>query len=430
MPYMKKLLIVFTAALCFSVCCLAGALKYNRGIGVYPGNPDENFSPVLKVDDYYRNIALHRAVYASSSYDYCLTGQLLTDGIISKSAPKYFKMATSENKHIKREQEWLIDQHYYTQVYLNDSDAWVEMSFNNGWSETFDCIKGDVRVSYLAEQADGSHEVKISISKDGQNWEVIKTISGNTLIGDVSRPRMHSDPDKADALGNQLLPTRKFSLDTELPQEKEFSFVRIDFSMKGAQQWIMYDVDFYHKGKLVNLVPSKEFNSTWMTLGEETEWAYVDLGNSARFNKIVLHWLQNPCAAHLQTSDDAVTWKNVAEVEASDNLCETISVNGKGRYVRILMNNPDKKSIMLSEMEVWGKGGVTAVAAQSPASSENEIYLYRPKTDEVINRYQCEKGDISLQNPQKIASLKGCDLPKDDRFIYESAYFAIDNDSL
>ena len=62
--------------------------------------------------------------------------------------------------------------------------------------------------------------------------------------------------------------------------------------------------------------------------------------------------------------------------------------------------------------------------------SENEIYLYRPKTDEVINRYQCKKGDISLQNPQKIASLKGCELPKNDRFLYESAYFALDNDSL
>ena len=373
---MKKLLIVLMTVLCFSACCSNDGVKYNCGIGVYPGNPDENFSPILKVDDSYRNIALHRAVYASSSYDYCLTGQLLTDGIISEAAPKYFKMETSENVNLKREQEWLIDQHYYTQVYLNTSDAWVEMAFNNGWSETFDCIKGDVRVSYLDEQADGTHEVSISISKDGVNWEVIKTIKGKKLIGEQHKPRMHSDPDKADALGNQLLPTRKFCLDTELPQAKEFSYVRIDMSMKGAQQWIMHDVDFYHKGKLMNVVPSKEFSSTWMTQGMETEWAYVDLGNDkAKFDKVVLHWLQKSSPAVLQVSGDAKTWKDIAKVEASDDLCQTIPVKAKGRYVRILMDNADKESIMLSEMEVWGTGGLSAVAKESPKATENEIYL-------------------------------------------------------
>ena len=98
---MKKLLTVFTAALCLGACCAENEVEYNRGIGVYPGNPDEDFSPILKVDHSYRNIALHRAAYASSSHDYCLTGQLITDGIISEVAPKYFTMETSENQVIK-----------------------------------------------------------------------------------------------------------------------------------------------------------------------------------------------------------------------------------------------------------------------------------------------------------------------------------------
>lgn len=373
---MKKLLTVFTTALCLSGCCLENDVKYNLGTGVYPGNPDENFSPVLTADDSYRNIALHRAVYASSSYDYSLTGQLLTDGVVSEIVPKCFRMETSENKIIKREQEWLIDQHYYTQIYLNTSDAWVKLSLNNGWTEKFDCIKGDVRVSYLDDQADGSHEVKISISKDGEIWEVIKTIKGKKFIGEQHRPRMHSDPDKADALGNQLLPTRKFSFDTELPQAKEISYVRIDFSMKGAQQWIMHNVDFYCNGEQLNLIPSKEFNSTWMTQGNETEWAYVDLGNDrAKFDKVVLHWLQKPSGAILQSSLDAKTWKDIAKIEASGDLCETVNVKGKGRYLRILMDNPERKHVMLSEMEVWGKGGICAAPKKSPAPTENEILL-------------------------------------------------------
>ena len=372
---MKKLLTFVATTLCLCACCQDNEVKYNLGTGVYPGNPDENFSPEMKVDNSYRNIALHRAVYASSSYDYCLTGQLLTDGIILETLPKYYKMETSEMKNVKREQEWLVDQHYYTSVNLNTSDAWVQMSLNNGWSETIDCITGDVRVSYITENTDGTHQVTVSISEDGENWEVIKTIKGKRLIGEQHKPRMHSDPDKADALGNQLLPTRKFSLDAKLPQDKRFSFVRIDFSMKGAQEWIIHNVDFYHDGELLNLVPSKNFNSTWMSRGEETEWAYVDLGNVAKFNKIVLHWLEKPSSAVLQTSKDAKTWKDIATASASDNLCESIEVKGRGRYVRVLIDNPDRKSVMLSEMEVWGKGGLSAVAKDAPQPAENEIVL-------------------------------------------------------
>ena len=57
---------------------------YTRGIGVYPGRPQECYAPQLVTDTTYRNIALNRMVYQSSSYDYNLTGQLITDGIIAK----------------------------------------------------------------------------------------------------------------------------------------------------------------------------------------------------------------------------------------------------------------------------------------------------------------------------------------------------------
>ena len=56
---------------------------YTRGIGVYPGCPQEDFSPVLLPDNHYRNLALLRATYQSSAYDYNLTSQLLTDGIVT-----------------------------------------------------------------------------------------------------------------------------------------------------------------------------------------------------------------------------------------------------------------------------------------------------------------------------------------------------------
>jgi hypothetical protein len=72
------------------------AQQYTRGVGVYPGDPKEYFGPSMKTDNiHYRNLALHRAAYQSSSYDYSLTSQLITDGITDKSLPGWLVVSTS-----------------------------------------------------------------------------------------------------------------------------------------------------------------------------------------------------------------------------------------------------------------------------------------------------------------------------------------------
>ena len=65
------------------------AQQYTLGVGVYPGDPRENFAPVARADQTYRNLALHRPVYQSSSYDYNLTAQLITDGIKETKLPRW-----------------------------------------------------------------------------------------------------------------------------------------------------------------------------------------------------------------------------------------------------------------------------------------------------------------------------------------------------
>ena len=65
------------------------AQNYSLGIGVYPGDPRENFAPSMRVDSTtYRNLALHRPAYQSSSYDFNLTAQLVTDGIKDTNLPR------------------------------------------------------------------------------------------------------------------------------------------------------------------------------------------------------------------------------------------------------------------------------------------------------------------------------------------------------
>ena len=60
----------------------AGKTGYTAGIGIYPGDPNENFDPILLPDTSgtYKHLALLRPAYHSSSYDYNLTAQLVTDG--------------------------------------------------------------------------------------------------------------------------------------------------------------------------------------------------------------------------------------------------------------------------------------------------------------------------------------------------------------
>src|SRR5512136_1345714 len=66
-----------------------------RGIGVYPGQPDEDFSPSFRLDaTTYRNLARLRPAYHSSAYDYNLTAQLVTDGIVETSMPRWVTVAS------------------------------------------------------------------------------------------------------------------------------------------------------------------------------------------------------------------------------------------------------------------------------------------------------------------------------------------------
>ena len=76
---------------------------FTRGIGQYPGNPSEDFSPELLPDNStYRNIALLRSAYQSSSYDYNLVAQLVTDGIITKQQHEWCTFHKHKQQRFRR----------------------------------------------------------------------------------------------------------------------------------------------------------------------------------------------------------------------------------------------------------------------------------------------------------------------------------------
>jgi len=99
--------------LCYG--CQQKADNFTRGVGVYPGNPAEDFSPMLVADnENYRNLAKLRPAFNSSSYDYNLTAQLITDGIITEKIPGTINVSTNKGSLLRNEREWLLDHNSVT----------------------------------------------------------------------------------------------------------------------------------------------------------------------------------------------------------------------------------------------------------------------------------------------------------------------------
>ena len=105
------------------------AQEYTRGVGVYPGDSKADFSPAMKIDaKNYRNLALHRPAYQSSSYDYNCTAQLITDGIKESQLPSWIVTTTSSDGVVKRnERGWILDRNPMTRKSLDGSRAWLQI---------------------------------------------------------------------------------------------------------------------------------------------------------------------------------------------------------------------------------------------------------------------------------------------------------------
>ena len=127
---MRRMLLLVLAAV------VAGAQEYTRGIGVYPGDPKEDFSPVIAVEaGAYRNLALHRPAYHSTSYDYNLTAQLITDGIYDGAARAWVSFATSDGAvPRKSERELALDDNVTSTVTLRGAKSWMQIGLEGGTS--------------------------------------------------------------------------------------------------------------------------------------------------------------------------------------------------------------------------------------------------------------------------------------------------------
>jgi hypothetical protein len=334
---------------------LLRAQEYTLGVGAYPGDPKENFAPAMRIDaGTYRNLALHRPAYHSSSYDYNLTAQLVTDGIKETELPRWIAVSTSQHGILKKnEREWIVDGNWVTGVDLTGSNPWVQLELGGGAAPLeVDRIEIDGAVQSPSREPE-IWACIVAGSDDGSTWRELGHADG------MARP------------SGDIRPSIKFVA----PARSRF--YRVAFSDPRARSWRVLEVSLFRGNHPVKIGGPHQFTSAWMSGGKGEEWVYVDLGAACTFDRVTLSWIRRAAEGAVEVSDDAIHWKLLQALPSSgatDDL--KLAQPAQGRYVRVLMKRPAApEGYVLSEIEVFGKGGPVPQAKPPAPPSGNRLVL-------------------------------------------------------
>ncbi len=344
-----------------------------RGIGQYPGLPSQFTAPKMVKDFTYRNIALNRAVYTSSNADFNLTGQLVTDGMVTTAEPAFLSVRTNGGEVPNRDKEKLIDGNIHSSFVLMGEKAFVEFDWS-GMTVKCDTLRFDGELAYHQSKVGKGYVIRVLASRDGKMWKTIGVKKEKGLPGVATEQLVSSDPNKFQDIVS--LPLRKITTEVPLDKKGEYAHIRVEFEMLGATWWRIYEIG------TVAWMPSSHFSSVWQSAPSTSvkkaneQWLYVDLGTDADFDEVILHWVYAARCGKVQVSDDATNWKNIAHIGVAHGGVERIVCKAHGRYVRLLLTQPDDHGVYaLSEMQVMGKGGLHAEASNTLPSDEGKQML-------------------------------------------------------
>ena len=371
-----------------------------RGIGVYPGNPAEFTGPSVKPgDDPRRNLALLREVHHSTSYDYNLTGQLVTDGIRTEASPYYIEIITDKGPVAKREREKVFDDNNTSFTVEGGQDAFLSFNLFNG------CIDADRLVLTGSATCDPDKgkgfDIVLEATEDGKVWSELKRFKGadqpgvprmqrnrmpmpgggsqnvavSAGLANAQPPQQQMTPEM-EARIRRMMNSRTFEFEAPLPAGKKFVSYRLRLGAPGVTQWTFQEMNFLKGGKETKVLPSFDFYSAWMPEAESGQWVCVDLGAVSDLDQVRLYWIQKPAAGVVEISEDGQSWNKVADLPAGNELLDEIGLSARGRFVRLSgLDARQGGRIVLSEMEVYGKGGVTVESQPQPQAEGNRLYL-------------------------------------------------------
>ncbi len=316
-----------------------------RGVGIYPGRASESFAPqMVEGDSVRRNLALHHSVYHSSAWDYNLTGQLTTDGIVTDKELPHLEVKANGVSLSKNEREYAIDGNEYNRTTLMGSHVTLELAYH-GMTIDVDSVVVHCTVAYHAERATKGCVFTLS---DGENSLRVDTC--------------------------YILPARVIDKGYAFASRELSTFI-LSMEMEGAEYWTISDLSFYKDGRAVDteLLPMSRFESGWMSQEGGRQWCYVDLGAESDIDEVALHWIGSAPEGQVEVSDDGEDWTVVAEL-TTGRLSYSLGVDARGRYVRVTVDG-QVAPYMLSEMEVYGVGGTTANVPPAPNATAHKLSL-------------------------------------------------------
>ncbi len=346
----------------------AHEVPQTRGIGLYPGAADEYFAPScswsLRDDPTLTaNVALHRAAWASSTRDYNHTAHLVTDGIAGHADPALLTVTTPAGVLPRREAEWTIDGGPFSRNVLMGSHAWLQYDWSGALKARAASIRLQGMVAYDDRLATRGYALRVETSGDGLHWQTAGQLSGTGLPGTLLHYKLHSDPNKQEA--QDYLPARVLDEQIPLQVPVETQHVRLVLDMEGAAHWDIREVEFLDANlRPADVMPSTCFSSLWISEGGGEQWLYTDLGRSLPISEVCFDWYASPRRGSIEVSDDAATWRRVADLpdaDAAGRMKATFEGNGlTARYVRVSMTEAGPAGYYaLREMEVrspWVSG--------------------------------------------------------------------------
>ena len=311
------------------------------------------------------NLALNRAATASSTYDYNLTAQLLTDGKVETGEPAWLKVTTADGELPRREKEWTLDTGPYSNNSLPGESNFIEYEWS-GQKFTANCVRIIGTLVYL----EGSSGWSVNCLAGGDSPKVVGSLEGDGLPGTPRYSVRVTDPNKES--GEEITcPTRSLRLEIPLDGAVDFNYFKIEFKMPGALYWMVNSVDFTteqgfgiskdtgqydsKESRGFNVLPASTLSSAWMSADGEPQWVTVDLGEKLRISGVDIHWIHEADKVRMHVSDDGRKWRPMR------------SGKGVGRFVRVSMEGaPEGGHFAISEIEVKGPAPEIVSPAEEP----------------------------------------------------------------
>ena len=266
--------------------------EYTRGVGVYPGSPAEYAGPTMVTDaTTYRNLALHRPAYHSSSYDYNLTAQLATDGIKDTRLPRWVSTSVSERGTLtKQERELVLDHNLVTSVELRGPHPWVAVGLEGG---------------------DGAPEVdRLDVFARPRGFALDPARWTCSVLGSDDERTWKELGRKAGA----EKAARDYQWSIVLAAPSRSRFYRVAFEAPNVKAWRANEVAFFDHNEKLGVGGPYQFTSAWMSAGSGEEWVYVDLGARCTFDRVAMYWIRRAAAGSIQVSDDAAEWTTLQAI--------------------------------------------------------------------------------------------------------------------